>query len=189
MAFQAGNYHYFGFYVGTTGLTTVDFTIDVFTVDGVAVDAPTLASFEVIEVSGGYYYAKYLPSKAGFYFIGIHRLALHFADSEDISESEFVVNLTQNTGGANALRPAPFKFLSAGGNSPTLAEYLLMVFQSEDWDVGRKANTFAVAMTKLDVNGNWLTSPLVVSPGTYHIIIRNNFGATKVIKPNLEVGE
>lgn len=191
MAFQAGNYHYFAFYGVVNGLTVLDFTVLVFTVDGVTVDTATSDSLDVIGVGSGFYYAKYLPSKAGFYYLALSNVAhgIKVADAEDIEASEFVVNLTQDTGGTNALRPIAFKFLSAGGSIPGLDEYLLMIFQSDDWKVGRTQNSFAVAMTRLDIHGNWLTSPLVVSPGTYHVIIRNNFGVTRVIKSNLDVGD
>lgn len=186
MAFQAKSYHYFSFH-SVAGLATIDFTVDVFTIDGVAVDIPTSDSLEIVEVESGYYYGKYLPSKAGFYFIGLSNVAnsLYVTDAEDIEAADFAVNLTQDTGGTNALRPQP---VSLAKKAPGLDEYLLMVFSSDDWDVGRTTNTYAIATTRLDVHGNWLSAPLVVSPGTYHIIIRNNFGLTRVIKPSLEVG-
>lgn len=194
MAFQAGFNHYFSFYEGTTGLVTTDFTVDYFQVSVNSgplqdVDAGTLASLQIVEVGGGYYYAHYHPTSAGFYFIAISRGSFHGTDAEDISDADFVSNLTQNTGGPNALRPTLPSFLTAGGRKPHITEYILMVFSSDDWDVGRTKNADAIAMTKLDEDGNWLTSPLPVSPGTYHIVVRNNFGMNKVIKAYLQVGE
>jgi hypothetical protein len=189
MAFQAQSNHYFGFYLGTLGKTTVDFTVDVFTIDDASVDTPTLSSFEVVEMGSGYYYASYLPTKAGRYFLGFHCSTQFFADCEDISAADFVVKLSQDTGGSNQLRPSlPMSKFLVGLQKPgDLSEYLLMVFQSDDWNVGRTQNTYAVAMTRLDASGNWLTTPLMLSPDTYHIIIRNNYGNTMVVAANLDL--
>lgn len=63
-----------------------------------------------------------------------------------------------------------------------------MVFQSSDWKVGRTSNSYAVGMTQLDVSGNWISTPIVVTPGqSYTVLIRNNAGLTHVLQPNLEV--
>jgi len=98
-----------------------------------------------------------------------------------------LVNLTQDTGGTGALVPTlPIPF-SSGPPAVDLSQYLLMVFQSSDWDVGRIDNTYALGITELDVAGNWITSPIYVISGTYHVIIRNNYGTTKVIKAYLGV--
>lgn len=185
MAFQAGSNHYVGFYVGQTGLVTSDFTVDVFTVNGSLVDVATSSSLAMAEVGGGYYFATYIPSTAGRYFLGFTYLTFHIADCEEMLDSPAVVELTQNTGGTNALRPTLPK--TSGAVGTTLSQYLLMVFQASDWKVGRTDNSFAFAITQLDDSGNWLSSPLAVSPGTYTILIRNNSGLTMVIQPNLEV--
>lgn len=184
MAFEANRLHEFGF-LDDPGHVTSDYTIDIFHKDGLAVSTSTLTSFTVTQVSSGYYYAQYTPSSAGFYVIGISRTGIKKAiDVADIEEANFV-DLTQDTPTANALKPSlpvvrtPFPV--------PLNEYVLMVFASSDWDVGRKTAHFAVAMTELDVNGNWRTTPLTISPGTYHIVIQNNIGVQVVIKAYLEV--
>lgn len=96
-----------------------------------------------------------------------------WGDVYDVS----VINLTQNYGGTNALLPL-------GGD---LSSYILMIFNSSDWEVGNCDNTYAIAMTELDDSGNWQVSPLSIVPGTYHLIIRNNFGITTVFRPYLSV--
>lgn len=183
---QAGAFHYVGFFVGVSGLTTTDFVVDVFTKDGTSVDAPTLASLEVIEVGVGYYYAKYLPSSSGLYYLGISNSDnfINVGNAVAITEADSYVYLTQDTGGTNALRPTlPFNKFNPG----TISDYVLLVYLSSDWRVGRNANIHAVAVTQLDHGGNWLSSPLTVQHDTYHIVIKNNDGVSRVIKANLEV--
>jgi hypothetical protein len=190
MAFQAGSWYYFGFYATATGLTTSNFTVDKFTKDGVTVDTNTSTSLIIVEIGSGYYYAKYVPASSGLYVLALSNIAnsLHHVDVADIQSAPNVSNLNQDTGGVNALKPAvPDVRITGLRFQPIISEYILMVFQSSDWQVGRVDNTYAVAMTQLDKNGNWLTTPLPVLPGTYHIIIRNNFGTTKVIRAFLEV--
>lgn len=186
MASEANSNHQIGFYCGTTGLITSGFTIDHFTKDGLAVDSVTLASFTIIEIGGGYYYAQYKPTQSGFYYLGFSKVSIscHVADAIDIDEANFV-NLTQDTPTDGALKPTLPQ--APPSIATPLDQYLLFVYQSSDWEVGRTATTFAVAVTGLDVDGNWANAPLVISPGTYHIVIRNNYGVVKVIQPFLEV--
>lgn len=185
MAFQAGSNHYIGFYVGSTGLITSSFTVNAFTVNGSAVSSATLASLKITEVGGGYYYATYVPSVSGTYFLGLSNGSFHLADCEDMMALN-IVNLSQDTGGTNALQPSLPTVNGAVGT--TLSQYLLMVFQSSDWNVGRTDTSYAVGITQLDDSGNWLSTPIAVSPGqSYTVLIRNNAGLTMVIQPNLEV--
>ncbi len=181
MATQAGSLYYIAFYAGVGGLVTSDFDIIIFTNNGTAVDSNTRSSLAIVEVGFGFYYVRYNPSSAGLYYLGLSNVAnaINIANSVDIKEATFAVNLTQDTGGVDNLKP---NFVGI-----TLSEYLLMVFDSGDWQVGRTDNTYAAAMTGLDDEGNWLATPLVISPGTYHIIIRNNFGSTISIATFLEV--
>lgn len=67
----AGIPYDFGFYAGATGLIKSDFAVDVFTIDGAAVDADTLASLTVTEVGLGYYIATYTPSVSGRYVLAL----------------------------------------------------------------------------------------------------------------------
>lgn len=190
MSSQAKSNHYFSFFGTVTGLTTSNFSIAVFTKDGVAVDADTRNSFAIVEISGGYYYAKYIPSDTGLYFLAITNVAnsVNVSNIADVQAAPNVVNLSQDTGGTNSLQPGiPDITIQGLPQQPDISEYILMVFQSSDWQVGRVDNSYAVAMTQLDSQGNWLTTPLSVLPNTYHIIIRNNYGTTKVIQAYLEV--
>lgn len=171
--------HIFPFYVGFAGLVTSDFTVVIFTRDTHPVSAATLDSLTVTELTGGFYMASYTPDVTGDFLLALSNVAhnVHVIESVDVNEGIIVVDLTQDTPTTNALKPS-------GTN---LNEFLLMVFNSHDWDVGKTDTMYALAQTELDVDGNWEATPLVVVPGTYHIIIRNNFGVTKVFKPYLKV--
>lgn len=196
MAFLTGENHYVAFFLGDPGHTTAEFQIDIFTVDGGPVSALTRASFAIVDVGAGYYYAKYVPSTAGFYVFAFSSstLFVNFVDAADIldvapttADVIQVVNLTQNTGGTGALKPRLPESFSSGPPAVRLSQFLLMVFRTSDWNVGRQENNFVVAMTELDDVGNWRTSPLAVPHDTYHVIIRNNYKVTKVVKASLEV--
>jgi hypothetical protein len=188
MAFLANSNHYISFSSTITGLSTSSFTIVHFSKDDVAVDTATRNSFKVKEVLPGYYYATYIPTEAGFYYLAFRDTGtstIQITDAADIDIIS-VVDLTQDTTGVDALKPSlPDVIKEFQGTD--LSEYILMVFQSADWQVGRTDNIYAVAMTQLDETGNWLTTPLSISPDTYHLIIRNSFGVTKVFKAFLEV--
>lgn len=200
MSAQVGSPYYVAFSVETTpgwgggslgsGLTLSNFTVNVFTVNGVSVDAITRNSLAVVDVGGGYYYATYIPSTIGTYFLGLSiPPSFYVADCVEIGTDVSDVSityLTQNTGGVNALRP---KLPSVGAAVGTiLSQYLLMVFPYNDWIIGNTGNSYAIGTTQLDDNGNWIISPIAVSPQqSYTIAIRNNAGLTTVIKPNLEV--
>lgn len=186
MSFQVGNNHYIGFYIETSGLTLSNFNVDIFTNDGITVDSVTNASLNIVEMGDGYYYATYTPSSPGTYYLGLSYMGQHIVDCEDIIASPSVINITQDTGGTNALRPILPTSNAAIGT--TLSQYLLMIFRSSDWKVGRTNVFYAVGVTQLDDSGNWLHTPITVSPGqSYTVLIQNNAGITKVIQPNLEV--
>ena len=192
--FEVNQPHQIGFHAvdattgdPVTGLGTSSFTVDIFTIDGTAItDATVLASVSVVNTSGAYYYASYTPKAKGFYYFGISNAAhgIYVADACDIDEANYVL-LTQDTPTVGALKPTlP---VTLPWQKTGFEQYLLMVIASSDWDVGRKTPNFAHAMTQLDSEGNWLAAPLVIVPGTYHVVIRNNFGVEKVIKAYLEV--
>lgn len=194
MAFVANSSHQIAFYQvsGTTGLTTSAFNIDFFTFNGDNVDATVLATFTITEMGEGYYYATYVPDAAGFYILAFSdSLGTFVADACDIDEANFV-NLTQDYPTHNNLKPKLPNTVSlsqgaAKDQQQTLQQYLLMLFNSSDWAVGRTSSDWAVASTELDDQGNWQVTPITVSPGTYHVVIRNNFNVTYVFKPNFEV--
>jgi hypothetical protein len=171
--------HVFPFYVGFAGLQTSDFTVVIFTRDTHPVSLATLDSLTITELTGGFYQATYTPDTDGDYMLALSNIAhnVHVIETVDINDGIKAVDLTQDTPTTDALKPS-------GTN---LNEYLLMVFNSHDWGVGKTATMYALAQTELDVDGNWEATPLVVVPGTYHIIIRNNFGVTRIVKAYLTV--
>jgi hypothetical protein len=61
------------------------------------------------------------------------------------------------------------------------------VYNSSDWTSGNTGTFYALDSTQLDSSGNWLTTPIYVIPGTYHIVIRDSTGAVTVLKPYLQV--
>lgn len=183
MAFAVNSPHYMPFYAtsGTTGIILSSLTVIVFTCNGTAVGSATRASLTLTEVGFGYYYASYTPKVAGKYVLALSSGAVKAIDVADIDDTEAAVNLTQNYGGTNALRPS----LHGGLQSYGIAAYVLFIFSSKDWDLGKTAASNAVGSTELDSNGNWKTSTLTVVPGTYHVVIRHNSGINYVIQPYL----
>lgn len=173
--------HSIPFYGGVVGLTISNFSIDIFTVDGNTVDTSTRASL-VIQPIGftGYYLAQYTPTIPGFYCLAIFNAAhtIRVINGVDIDQALSYVNLTQDTGGVGALVPS---------NISDIEQYLLMVFLSTDWQVGRTDPSYAVASTGLDNQGNWLSTPLIIQHGTYNVVVQNNSGIIVVIKAFLEV--
>lgn len=189
MAFAASSPHQVAFFVsGGIGLTLASFHVDIFTCNNVIVDSKVSSSLQVVELGSGYYYAIYTPDKAGFYILALSNIAhsFHVIDSADIDEANYVF-LTKDTPTTNALKPTLPNTESNPASAGSLDLYLLLVFQSSDWQVGRQTSDWAVTSSGLDSSGNWISTPLVVAPGTYHIVIRNNLGTTKVIKAFLEV--
>lgn len=112
----------------------------------------------------------------------------HFVDVADISDSGdgplAVVDLTQNYGSTGALVPVLSVSLA---KTYTLDQFVLFIFNSSDWNVGRKDPMYAIGATALDVSGNWASTPITVVPGTYHIVIMNSDNVIVVIAPFLQV--
>lgn len=196
MAFVANSSHQIAFYQvdGNTGMTTADFTVDFFTFNGDPVDDTVAATFAITEIGGGYYYATYVPDTAGFYILAFEDVSGTFvADACDIDEANYV-DLSQDYPTHNNLKPGLPQTISLSqgtgavkAQQQTLDQYVLLLFRSADWNVGRTTTDWAVASTELDKDGNWLVTPITVSPDTYHVVIRNNFNVTFVFKPNFEV--
>jgi hypothetical protein len=162
--------------VPVTTCTLASFTIT-FTRNGVTCTDPVT----LVNVGGGSYQLQYTPSAAGRDVINIDDNVndLHYCDIETISDEigSDAILLTQNTPTANALRVT--------AANPT--SYTLYVYNSSDWTSGNTGTFYALDSTQLDSSGNWLTTPIYVIPGTYHIVIRDSTGAVTVLKPYLQV--
>jgi hypothetical protein len=166
--------------VPITTYTLSNFTIT-FTRNGVAcTDALAL-----VNNGGGSYCLEYTPSIAGRDVINIDDNVndLHYCDIEDITadggsdSTSTVLSITQNTGGANALQVTAASPMS----------YTLYVYNSSDWQTGNTDTSAAVGYTQLDSSGNWLTTPIYLTSGTYHVIIRDGAGAVTVLQAFLSV--
>lgn len=164
-----------------TGLALSSLTI-FFTRNAViCTDALTL-----IEVGSGRYALTYVPSAAGHDYLEISYPAATFflTAPEDIISTDTLlggsssIQLTQDTPTPNALQVTQVI-------NPNL--YTLYVYESSDWQSGNTETYDAIASTQLDGSGNWLTTPLFVTTGTYHIVIRDGSGAVQVIKAYLQV--
>ena len=162
--------------VPVTTCTLDSFTIT-FTRDGVACTDP----LSLVNNGAGSYCLQYTPSAAGRDVINIDDAVndLHYCDIETISAdlSSDAILLTQNTPTANALKVT--------ASSPS--SYTLYVYNSSDWASGNTDTFYALDSTQLDSYGNWLTTPIYVIPGTYHIVIRDNTGTVTVLMPYLQV--
>jgi hypothetical protein len=138
----------------------------------------------LLELGAGRYTIRYTPSAAGHDFIEIDYAAAGFTllSSEDIISSvtllggSSAISLTQNTPTANALKVT---------SVPDPANWTLYLYHSSDWQTGNTETYQAVASTQLEASGNWLFTPLSVTSGTYHVVIRNGAGAVQVIKAYL----
>lgn len=179
---QANDIHYFAFYGHVTGLILSNFVIDRFTKDGFVVDSTTSSTLALVEVGVGYYYIKYIPSSAGIYVLALSNVAhsINEVDIIEIEGADEAIELTQNTGGVDNLKP---NITSKFYPDINYADFLLMIFDSVDWQVGRTDDDFAIGTSELDSLGNWVEDSIIVSPGTYHILIRDNIDTTFVIKP------
>ena len=166
--------------VPVTTCTIASFAIT-FKRDGVTCTDP----LSFVNNGGGSYCLSYTPSAAGRDIINIDDNVndLHYCDIETISVtsdgggSSTVVSLTQDTPTSNALQVTV----------PNASSYTLYVYNSSDWTTGNTDTSQALDSTQLDSSGNWLTTPIYVIPGTYHIVIRNGAGAVQVLMTYLTV--
>jgi hypothetical protein len=190
MSYVIGRTHYVDFRVvdlqsnPIAGLHLSDFVV-VFTRDNVT----TGETLTLTDLGGGRYSATYLPANAGFYYLELYHVAsdIRVIDEQEIDaagsggsggESSSSVSLSQDYGGIGALRPV--------FSNPQ--NYVLYIFRSQDWQNGHMDSSYAVTLTELDSSGNWLSSPLLVIPGTYHVVcINSSIGDTRVIRAFLEV--
>lgn len=186
MALRVGRTHYIPFRVGTVaaptaGLNLTSFVV-VFTRDNVNITAISQA-LAVVNNGLGRYCATYVPTDPGFYYLELYNVSSTtlITNSVEIdtaltaADVDNFVSLTQDFGGVGALKP----------NVPNVADYILSIFYSKDWQVGRTDSSYSVASTTLDAGGNWLSTPLAVTHDTYHVVLQNMDGESIVIRPFL----
>jgi hypothetical protein len=189
--FLFGSIRYVDFRIQANGTTVTSLAqVDLaphFTRNGVTcTDALTFT-----ELGDGRYQFSYTPSAAGHDVLDIHWQSsadvtkFFFAtNSEDIVApamllgGSVVINLTQNTPTTNALKVTQVV-------NP--AAFTLYVYLSSDWQAGNTDTSQAIASTQLDSSGNWLTAILPLTPGTYHIVIRDSLGTVQVIQAYLQL--
>lgn len=188
MAYVVGREHFINFRiidinsVPVDGLSLTDF-VSFFTVDDLSISTSTVG-LAIVGQGNGQYVATYVPNAPGYYYLSLYNTAndVRILDAQEIDDSSTlaggsnVVLLNQDFGGVGALKPTV--------TNPQL--YVLLVYNSSDWAAGRQSTTYSIGMTGLDINGNWLTTPITVVHGTYHIVIMSNT-VTTVIMPYLEV--
>lgn len=166
--------------VAVTTRALADLTV-IFTRD----DVVCTDSLTLVNKGDGRYILEYTPSAAGHDYLDIYDPGtdLRNIDAEDVDDATTFfdltnnVSLTQDFGGTGALKPVI--------TNPQL--YTLYVFPSQAWQTGQTDQSNAVAATNLDSQGNWLTTPLTVNHGTYHIVLVGSSGDTHVIRSFLTV--
>ena len=146
----------------------------------VNVSSAVTRSLKLVYVGSGFYQFEYTPDVPGYYFFSATSALLdgvytYVVDGVDIDSEDSYVLLTQTT--PPGLVP----------NVVGPQNYILMIFLSSDWQVGRHSPLYAVASTQLDSQGNWLSTPLTVQHGIYHVVVQANDGTQVVIAAFLEV--
>jgi hypothetical protein len=139
----------------------------------------------LVNKGNGLYILEYTPSAPGHDYIDIYDATddLRNIDAEDVDDvTTFFdittsIALTQDFGGTGVLKPVI--------TNPQ--DYTLYVFPSQVWQTGQTDPVNSLAATGLDTLGNWLTSPLSVNHGTYHIVLIGQVGDTHVIRTFLPV--
>lgn len=179
MSFTVNRAHFVPFRIGTvasptTGLTIASFAV-VFTRDNANITALS-QTLHVVENGSGRYCAIYTPIAAGFYYLELYHAGTTtlITDKAEIDTSDLdnYVALTQDFGGTGALIP----------DVTNPENYTVYVFYSKDWQAGKTDNTFAIASTPLDSNGNWLSTPLGVTNDIYHIVAKDSTGDVVVVR-------
>jgi len=137
----------------------------------------------ISELGSGRYFAGYTPSAAGTDYVEIYDSGTdtRVEDVEEVlnpdtSGSSEITILDENQGSPNALKVTQV-------SSPE--NYILYVFDSQDWQNGNQNVPYSLGQTGLNHNGTW-QSKIEVLPGTYHIVISNGT-QTIVISPFLAV--
>lgn len=137
------------------------------------------------EIGNGLYVLTYMPSTEGHDFLQVVDSVTNtrFTNTEEIYDTaslfgtSAVISLTQDTGGIGSLKPT----------APDPTNWTLYIYNSSDWQNGNTSTASALGSSQLDSNNNWLTSPIDVTHGTYHIVIRNLSGSVTVIRAFLEI--
>ena len=143
-------------------------------------------SMSLTEVGNGRYYIKYTPSAEGHDYVEVdYALAgLTFAFPEDIVSSASILGPSNIVSLTDAyLSDNSLKITSVSDPQ----NWTLYVYDSAGWQQGSTETYDAVASTTLNSDGSWVTTPLSVSPGTYHFVIRNQSGSVVVIRANAQV--
>jgi hypothetical protein len=165
----------------TAGVPITTCTLDSFTITFTRNGIICTDSLSLVNNGAGSYSLQYTPSTAGQDVITIDYSVngLHYCDIGTISAdfSSSAILLTQNIPTSNALMVTV----------PNPSSYTLYVYNSSDWASGNTDTFYALDSTQLDSYGNWLTTPIYVIPGTYHIVIRDNTGTVTVLMPYLQV--
>jgi hypothetical protein len=147
-----------------TGLTLANFTV-IFTRDNVA----CADALNLVDNGTGHYVLEYTPSVVGHDYIELYNVTndVRPSDAEDIIDvagssglTPNTVNLTQDTGSIG-------RYKITFANPQTYSVY---VFNSQDWQSGLTSSANALVGTTIDTFGNWVSTPLVVLHGTYHIV-------------------
>jgi hypothetical protein len=161
-----------------TTLTLADFSV-IFTRNNAAC-GDTLS---LVNNGTGHYVLTYIPSAVGHDYVELYNVAndVRPSDAEDVQSGALVgtdtVGLTQDYG-------------SVGRYKITFADpqtYSVYVFNSQDWQTGLTSPASALIGTTIDTFGNWISTPLMVLHGTYHIVAIKNTGASVVLSAFLQV--
>lgn len=172
-----GTVHHVPFYA-TPGLELSSFTVNISVTNGTLTQpasSAVLNSLSLVYIGNGFYQFEYTPDVIGYYLMTASAGTVNVVGGVDIDASDSYVLLTQTT--PPGLVP----------NVVGPQNYILMVFLSSDWQVGRYNPLYAVASTQLDSQGNWLSTPLTVQHGIYHVVVQANDGTQVVIAAFLEV--
>ena len=121
-------------------------------------------ALSLIDCGAGRYILNYIPSAVGHDYLELYDAndGVRIVDSEDVMidpEQTGVIQFVESWASPNQ-----FQLQVAEPQSYTLA-----VIESSVWQAGTPNLLSAVASTQLDADGNWITSPLTILPGVYHI--------------------
>lgn len=205
-----GTIHHVPFYSADPDLSYTHFNsnmgVDIFTVTNGTLTVPVSSAVKntvslsspVLGVSFDnlryYYQFRYIPDIPGYYLFaasgaGVSLVPTYVIDGVDIDSEDSFVSLSQDTGPNGD--PVPGYLVPKISNPQN---YILMVFLSSDWQVGRYDPLYAVSSTELDSKGNWLSTPLYVTHqskastnNSYHVVVQANDGTKIVVAAFLEV--
>jgi hypothetical protein len=183
MAYRVNREH-FVFFRTVTGLTLSNF-VSTFLVDTVPVTTCTLSLVELTSVAAGLYVCSYTPVDPGFYFLQLVNTAnsVNVIDTVEIDTTDTffgtdsLVLLTQDYGYPNRFKVP----------TTTPSTTKICIYKSTDWVSGNTSGSYLVSSTSVDSSGNWITTPISVNHGTYHIVQTIANKTTKVLAAFLVV--